>query len=608
MEKDSLGETCISFPIIDYKEKSTYYKSFYSRNPLKNQKNDNTNQKFIVNSPNINKGRNRAFSSFGKYKSQLSNNINNKNKKNKITTLLKNKYSFSLAETDDTLFALSEIRQMDKLISKRVNKGFIWKEKLKNIYDICTYQNQKDIKRVRENVKLSLSDDSFDLKSEISRKKYFPVEKVEVINEAKEIMNKMKKDKIIRNKAYNTFLNKNRVNLHDYVVQNRAICKNNFLLGVLKSERNRMKIKEKEVKKALEDANRIFIKDKDSFDTFVENKRKYFREIDLRLDENIRKNRKIFEIIKKCNTEVHSTETEIERVIKGIITQTNYADFIHKLLGKETINVDVNKIRNNLQNKDKDLPLIIKHVMIQYDFLLKSKEEIPIKADEINNPDLLASLFFSLEGSIINEMKIRDETMKEKNKQKIEFDSQILNLQQKLEENKKNLKSLYKELETQKTRYNTHNYQSIIDDASVYIYEIYDKLHLYNLNQEEVPKKPDIVINSTFDIIHKIEDKLIKLLYEMEKMEGDENNPDELFKKIVERAKLINKAKKHKEGQEELLKLKEERELKYYQRMNRYKKRGPIIYPPPWALKRKKGYSEKNKKKDENVEEMLYYN
>ena len=108
--------------------------------------------------------------------------------------------------------------------------------------------------------------------------------------------------------------------------------------------------------------------------------------------------------------------------------------------------------------------------MIQYDFLLKSKEEIPIKADEINNPDLLASLFFSLEGSIINEMKIRDETMKEKNKQKIEFDSQILNLQQKLEENKKNLKSLYKELETQKTRYNTHNYQSIIDDASVYIY------------------------------------------------------------------------------------------------------------------------------------------
>ena len=36
-----------------------------------------------------------------------------------------------------------------------------------------------------------------------------------------------------------------------------------------------------------------------------------------------------------------------------------------------------------------------------------------------------------------------------------------------MEEDKKNLKSLYIKLETQKTRYNTYNYQSIIDDASV---------------------------------------------------------------------------------------------------------------------------------------------
>ena len=605
MEKDSLGETYFSFPKIDNKEQSTYYKSFYSRNPLKNQKNE-TNQKFIVNSPKTNKGRNRAFSSLRKYTSQLMNNIINKNKKNKMT-LLKNKYSFSSAETDDTFFALSEVRRMDKLISKRINKGFIWKEKLNNIYDICTYQNKKDIQKVREAVKLSLSDDNFDLKSEIDRKKYFPVEEVEVINEAKKIMNNMKKDMEIKKRARELFRKKNRVNLHDYVKQNRAICKSNFVIGVIKSERNRIKIKEKEIKKALEDANNIFIKDFDDFDKFAEKQKQQFRETDFRLDDTIRKNKKLFERVKKCQLEVHNTETEIKKIIKEIISQINYADFIHKLLGKEKINIDIKTIKNNLHNKEKDLTQIINLVINQFDFLFKSNEELPFKADEINNPDLLASLFFSLESNIIKQMDIRDEVIKEKQKQKLELDSQILSLEKKLESEKKILNILYKELGTEKLRYNTNNYKSVMDDASEFIYEIYNELHLHKLNQEKIQKKPDVVIKNTFDIIHKMEDQLIKILHEIEIIQGDDKNP-ELFKKAIERAKFRIKNKKQEEGKRASLKLKEERGLKYLQRMNRFKKRGPIIYPPPWALNKKKGNSEKKKKKIDNIEDLMYYN
>ena len=605
MEKDSLGETYFSFPKIDNKEQSTYYKSFYSRNPVKNQKNE-TNQKFIVNSPKTNKGRNRAFSSFGKYKSQLMNNIIKKNKNNKLT-LLKNKYSFSSAETDDTFFALSEVRRMDKLISKRINKGLIWKEKLNNIYDICTYQNKKDIQKVREAVKLSLSDDNFDLKSEIDRKKYFPVEKVEVINEAKKIMNNMKKDMEIKKRAREIFHKRNRVNLHDYVKQNRAICKSNFVIGVLKSERNRIKIKEKEIKKALEDANNIFIKDLDNFDKFAENQKQQFRETDFRLDDTIRKNKKLFERVKKCQLEVHNTETEIQKIIKEIISQINYADFIHKLLGKEKINVDVKTIKNNLHNKEKDLTQIINLVINQFDFLFKSNEELPFKEDEINNPDLLASLFFSLESNIIKQMDIRDEVIKEKQKQKIELDSQILSLEQKLESEKKILNILYKELGAEKLRYNTNNYKSVMDDANVLIYEIYRELHSHKLNQEKIQKKPDVVIKNTFDIIHKMEDQLIKILHEIEIIQGDDKN-HELFKKAIEKAKFRIKNKKQEEGKRASLKLKEEKGLKYLQRMNRYKKRGPIIYPPPWALNKKKGNSEKKKKKIDNIEDLMYYN
>ena len=609
MDKDSFGETGFSFPKIVSKENSTFYKTFYSGNPPKNQKNVSS-PKLNSNKPKLLSHQNRAFSSissFGKYTSQLPNNIYNKNKRNKVTSLQKNKNSLSSAETDDTFFALSEIKQMDKKISKRINKGLVWKEKLNNIYDICTFQNKKDIEKVRTGVRFYGTGDDFDLKAEIDKKKYFPIEKVEVINEAKEIMNNMKKAMNNEKKAYETFNSKNRIDLHTFVIQNRDICKKNFVIDLLKNEINKINKKEKEIKKALEDANNIFLKDEEAFDNFTQNKKKQFRETDLHLDETIRNNKLLMEQYKKYNSEVHGTESEIERNIKGIIIYKNYADFIHKLLGKEKINVDVKTIKNNLQTKEKDLIHIVKNVIKQFKFLLDTKE-IPVNTEEINNPDLLTALFFSLEGSIIQQMSLRDEVMKEKFKQKKIFDSEILSLQKKIEDDEKHLNVLNKELEMEKNGYIKNNDQTIIDDAIYLINEINDELYQTPLNQKGTKKPIDQVIENTFDIIHNMEEYLNILFNEMEKIQGDEKNPDEIFKKIVEKIKLKNKAKKHQEGREALLKLEEEKNLKYLQRMNRYKIRGPIVYPPPWVLKRKKGSLEKKKKEEDNFEEMLYYN
>lgn len=609
MDKDSFGETYYGFPKIGSKENSTYYKTFYSGNPSKYQKNI-INQKIAPNSPNALILQNRAFSSFGKYTSQLPNNLN-RNKRKKYTSLQRNKNSLSSAETDDTFFALSEIKQMDKKISKRINKGLIWKEQLKNIYDICTFQNKKDIEKVRAGVRFFGTGDDFDLKAEIDKKKYFPIEKVEVINEAKEIMNNMKKAMINEKKAYETFNSKNRIDLHTFVIQNRDICKKNFVIDLLNNESNAIKKKAIEIKKALEDANKIFLKDQEAFDNFTQNKKKQFRETDLHLDEAIRNNKLLMEQIKKYNSEVHGTESEIERNIKGIIIYKNYADFIHKLLGKEKINVDVKSIKNNLQTKEKDLIYIVKNVIRQFKFLLDSKE-IPVNTEEINNPDLLTGLFFSLEGSIIQQMAVRDEIMKEKFKQKKIFDSEILSLQKKIEEDEKRLNLLNKELELEKIGYVHEGSQDMMDEANLLINDINNVLQYQTyqtpINQKTGKKSIDQVIKNTIDNIHKMEENLNYLFNEMLKIQGDEKNPDETFKKLVEKIKLKNKAKKHQEGREALLKLEEEKNLKYLQRMNRYKIRGPIVYPPPWVLKRKKGSKDKKKKVEDNFEEMLYYN
>ena len=606
MEKDSFAETYLSFPKINNKENSTYYKTFYSGIHGKKQQTI-TNPKSRQNSSKSLFEKNKGFSTFTKYTSQLPKNIINKNKRIKLTSLIRNnKNSLSSAETDDTFFALSEIKQMDKKISKRINKGPIWKEKLKNIYDLCTFQNRKDIENVKAGVRFYGTGDDFDLKAEIDKKKYFPVEKVEVINEAKDIMNNMKKAMINEKKAYQTFYSKNRIDLHTFVIQNRDICKKNYVIDLLRSESNKIKTKEKEIKKALEDANKIFLKDQVAFENFTQNKKMQFRETDFHLDEAIRNNKLLMEQIKKYNSEVHGTESEIERNIKGIIVYKSYADFIHKLLGKEKINVEVKSIKKTLQNKEKDLVHIIKYVIKQFKFLLDSNE-IPVKTEEINNPDLLTALFFSLEGSILQQMSVRDEIMKERFKQKSLFDSELSSLQKKLSFDEKNYNILLKEFELEKAGYIEDNYQTSIDEASHLIYEINDKLNLSSLNSKGVKKPLDQVIKDTFGKIHKIEEELNILFNEMEKIQGDEKNPDETFKKIVEKVKLKNKAKKHQEGREALQKLEEEKNLKYLQRMNRYKVRGPIVYPPPWVLKRKKGSFEKKKKVEDNFEEMLYY-
>ena len=606
MEKDSFGETNFSFPKISNKENSTYYKTFYSGIPGKNpQSNINLNLGSNSSKHLISKGQNRAFSSFAKYTSQLPKNIYSKNKGKKLTSLMRNKNSLSSAETDDTFFALSEIKQMDRKISKRINKGLIWKEKLNNIYDICTFQNKKDIEKVRKGVRFYGTGDDFDLKAEIDKKKYFPVEKVEVINEAKEIMDNLKKAMINEKKASETFYSKNRIDLHTFVIQNREICKKNFVIDLLRNESNKIKTKEKEIKKALEDANRIFLKDEEAFEGFTQNKKRQFRETDFHLEEAIRNNKLLMEQIKKYNSEVHSTESEIERNIKGIIAYKTYADFIHKLLGKEKIDVDVKAIKHTLQNKEKDLIYIVKSVIRQFKFLLDSKG-IQVKTEEINNPDLLTALFFSLEGRIIQQMSERDEILKDRFRQKRVFDVELLSLQKKIDYDKKHLDTLCKELEIEKIGYLEDNYQTTIDEASSLICEINDEFYQ---NQSQKGKKPiDQVIKNTFGIIHRMEEDLNNLFNEMERIQGDEKNPDETFKKMVEKIKLKNKAKKHQEGREALLKLEEEKNLKYLQRMNRYKIRGPIVYPPPWVLKRKKGGSQKKKKVKDNFEEMLYYN
>ena len=607
MDKTSFSNSLYSFPKIMSKENSTFYKTYYSKSPPKTPKANiplklsPSSKTSLVNNKNV------PLSSYANYTAQLKNNLNNKGRNRKYTSLVKRKNSFSSTETDDTFFAFSEIKSMDKKITKRINKNIIWKEKLNNVYDLHASANKKEIQRVRKNIReYELGTSDFDLKSEINKKKYFPIEKVEMIYEATNIMNKMKKSMVNEKKVYQAFIKKNRTDLKTFVNQNREIFQKNFVIDLITNERKKIKTKEKEIKKDLEDANKIFLKDEAAFDKFIQDKKKQFRKAELNLDLIIRSNKMLFEKIKKCSSDIHETESEIVRNIKGIILYKNYADFIHQLLGKDKINVDLRNVKNNLQNKDKDLTSIAKNVIKQFNFLLISKE-IPVKTEEINNPDLLTSLFFSLEGNIIHQMKERDEILKEKFNDKIISDKEISNLKKKIEKAKKKLKLLTDEFNISKKIYITEEYQERMELASEFILEISGEL----LNPQIIQNKNIFGIESVIDAsLANLKDKEVtinNLIEEISNYQKIDKNSENLVKEIYNQIKIKNKQQKYKEGREAMMHLKEEKNLKYLKKNIRYKVRGPIRYPPPHILEKKKETEDKEQENKVNEEEMLYY-
>ena len=607
MNKTSFSNTLYSFPKIMSKENSTFYKTFYSNSSPKTSK---VSLKLKSSSPSSQppffQNQNIPLSSYAKYTSHLKNNLINK-KNRKYTSLIKRKNSFSSAETDDTFFANSEVKNIDKKIIKRINKCSIWKEKLNNIYGMYASSNKKDIQNIRRNIReFELGTKDFDLKAEINRKKYFPTEKVEIIFDATDIMNKMKKSLNNEKKSYQTFFRKNQADLNTFIIQNREICKKNFLIGLITNEREKIKIKEKEIQKDLEDAKKIFVKDEAEFNQFTQEKKVQFRKAELNLDINIRNNKILMEKIRKCSMEVHETESEIVRNIKGIILYKNYADFIHKLLGKNKIVADLRGVKNSLQSKDKDLTSIARHVIKLFNFLLNSKD-IPVKTEEINNPDLLTALFFSLEGNIIHQLKERDEILKEKFNDKILFEKEIAILKEKVESDQKKLDMLTKELNISKNIYITDDYQERIDDASKLIYEISEELINTQISQNKNKSPIDNVIDTNLAILKKTEDTINQLFEEIESIKNSDKGAEELFKTIVDEIKLKNKIQKYKEGREAMMISEEEKNLKYLQKNYRYRVRGPIRYPPPYILERKKEKNDKEKKSKINEEEMIYY-
>ena len=303
---------------------------------------------------------------------------------------------------------------------------------------------------------------------------------------------------------------------------------------------------------------------------------------------------------------MHGTKDEIDKNIRDIFLYKIYADFIHQIIPKDENMKKVNLNKINLVNKEKNLDVITKNIIDEFSFLLGDFQFSFY--EDLKNPQILTNLFNNMESNIINTMEERDLIIKEIIRNRKIYEKELKNLNDKIISDKKELENLYQEIQIKSNIISPkRDYQKILDENEKYLNIIYNEL-----NKIVQPKKNvqnSNLCSETINMLHQIEDKLLILFDEMDKIKENEKdiNSDGVFKSIIDNVKNDNKIQKYLESKEISLKIMKEKNKKYQQRMNRYKKRGPITVPPPWAIKKTKGniYIKKVKKTDE--EDILYY-
>lgn len=514
--------------------------------------------------------------------------------------------ALSKASTDDVTFALTEVSNLDKKIRKiNDNRKKIWKHRVdNNFYETEAMHNHLELQQIKDRVRRTGGWETINLRREIDKKKYFPVEQVETLMASDHIKTQLNFRKQ-RNDKYQ--------DLYTFAVQNRDICLKNILIELLQSECNTIAVKENEVSNALESANQAFNKDVKEFHAFTEHQKGVFHNIELKLTEKIRINKTLMEDKRSLTMEYKSIQEEIEKNIRGIIQNKQHADFVHTVLGgsPEILNADISHI--DLMKKDRDIDKIISSIKKQFAFLNNPNYDPGV----LQNPILLNNLFFQLEANIIKYINLGEDIRNDLYKLQLENNEILNDLEEKEKRHIKEYKSVLND-SVSKTPLITIN-----DDLNEelrtnrkMIIELYDTLKGDDDEDDTNNDKRNSIFKTiknkqSIEIIKEIFSELDKkehaINLHQEELSKMENESPDILKKIVDKNKNKNKIQKWREGKEKLRLFEEQKNLKYQQRSNRYKLRGQVTYPLPGILQKKK-ISEKQKHKQNVADyDMLFY-
>ena len=258
-----------------------------------------------------------------------------------------------------------------------------------------------------------------------------------------------------------------------------------------------------------------------------------------------------------------------------------------------------NKFNFNLISDEKEFDLLIKNIIKEYN----SENEIILDNDI--TPQMVINLLQGMEKNIINALELRDLTIKELDRDKKQYENILEDLKLKVEQNKRELNILFQDINIV---YNLttpkKDMKELKETSENYIISLNKELSKY-IKDKNCIKTENICLD-TFRLLHLLQDKFYNAYNELNQItEKDENS--EIFKEAIDKIKIENKREKQKEKKSLEIKSLIKKNKKLQQRMLRYKTKGPITVPPPWALNQSK--KKKIIKIDVNAEneEILFY-
>ena len=242
---------------------------------------------------------------------------------------------------------------------------------------------------------------------------------------------------------------------------------------------------------------------------------------------------------------------------------------------------------------------MIKNIIKEYN----SENEIILDNDI--TPQMVINLLQGMEKNIINALELRDLTIKELDRDKKQYENILEDLKLKVEQNKRELNILFQDINIV---YNLttpkKDMKELKETSENYIISLNKELSKYIKDKNFI--KTENICLDTFRLLHLLQDKFYNAYNELNQItEKDENS--EIFKEAIDKIKIENKREKQKEKKSLEIKSLIKKNKKLQQRMLRYKTKGPITVPPPWALNQSK--KKKIIKIDVNAEneEILFY-
>lgn len=386
--------------------------------------------------------------------------------------------------TDDMGFAKMQIDKINQSLKKeRENELKPWQKKIENnIYNSNGKTNYQVMKELSKKFKLIRNNKDIK-KINWSKQTYYNRKQLNSIFDgyqiSKKIMNKYEIKRKCKDRGF--FMN-------EFITQTKNISMDNLKLNLLKSERDKIYIKENEYEKALEYEKKSLEKDVEDFDTFKLEVKRRLKNDEMILIKLIQDNKLLYETNKKLSHEYKHIIEEIIRYIKLIINYKTYVDFIHKLLGggSKILNVNLNEYVNFRNWSEKDLDKYIKNVLKELNqFILElSFDEKTI--DLLSDNNKLDMLFKIMEENIIKVVEEKEEFEKEEKKNMEENMNNYNKLMQDYEDNKVKYELYLKELEEEQKKVKNVGAESDMEDYYSYMNTLLEELCNYvnEINKE----------------------------------------------------------------------------------------------------------------------------